>query len=162
MSGAKRSATEEISSTTVSKVIKLNDTLEIPDDLELSVWKLNKDGSIKMMLIYDTLCENFFLTLTKIVVDSERKITLDMSCVNKLAAQMEKMQLLSGRYSKSGKSVCFSFDLGQETWATLDNKYSSMALDVRKYLNFGKNLYILSLSNVSKSPMFLFLFPYVT
>ena len=146
MSGVKRSATEEISSTTVSKVIKLNDTLEIPEDLELSVWKLNNDGSIKMMLIYDTLCENFFLTLTKSAENTERKIRLDMSCVNKLAAPMEKMLLLCGRYSKSGKNVSFSFDLGQETWATLDNKYSSMALDVRKYFNFGKNLYSLSLS----------------
>ena len=35
-------------------------------------------------------------------------------------------------------------DLGQETWAILDNKYSSMAQDVRKYFNFGRNLYKMS------------------
>ena len=146
MLGIKRSATEEISPTTVSKVIKFNDTLEIPEDLELSVWKLNYDGSIEMMLIYDTLSENVFLTLTKSNGNAEKKITLDMSCVNKLAGQMEKMLLLCGRYSKSGKSVSFSFDLGQETRAILDNKYSSTALDVTKYFNFGNNLYSLFLS----------------
>ena len=55
--------------------------------------------------------------------------------------------LLNERYSKSGKSVLFKFDIGEETWASMDNKFNQMAFDIRKYYPFGKFYYIsLSLS----------------
>ena len=58
MSGIKRSG--EISSTSSSKIIKLGDTLEIPDDVHLQTWQMDDEGSIIVHLVYDTLYENFF------------------------------------------------------------------------------------------------------
>lgn len=100
MSAVKRSA-EEITSTSVSKVLKLDDTLEIPEDLELSMWNLDKEGTVKWQLIYDTLYENFFLSLTKCEGRSEKKLMLDIACANKLSSQMEKIMPRAGRMSPS-------------------------------------------------------------
>ena len=57
MSGIKRSS--EMSSTSSSKIIKLGDTLEIPDDVHLQTWQMDDEGSIIVHLVYDTLYENF-------------------------------------------------------------------------------------------------------
>ena len=88
MSGIKRSS--EISSTSSSKIIKLGDTLEIPDDVHLQTWQLDDEGSIIVHLVYDTLYENFFMTMIKKDKKGEKKIMLDIPSVNKLSAQMEK------------------------------------------------------------------------
>ena len=37
---------EEVSSSSVSKIIKLGDTSEILDDVDVAEWKIKDDGSI--------------------------------------------------------------------------------------------------------------------
>ena len=41
-----------------------------------------------------------------------------MNCIDKLSAYWEKLVLLNDRYSKSGKSVLFKFDIGEDKWAS--------------------------------------------
>ena len=131
---------EEVSSSSVSKIIKLGDTLEILDDVDVAEWKIKDDGSIKMHMTYDSMYEEFFVAITKSDAQQEKKIILDMNCLSRLYGHLGKITLLNQRYSKSGKMVTFTFDVGQDVWLTLDNKFSgSMSLDIRKHYSFGKS-----------------------
>ena len=79
MSRIKRSY--EISSTSSSKVIKIGDTLEIPDDAHLQTWQLDDEGTIIEHLVYDALYDNFFMSMIKKDKKGERRIMLDMPSV---------------------------------------------------------------------------------